>query len=126
MAREKIRLIDPEDFGKLGIGENTGKLYFDGKPFEFANRLSLTFWEKLAGFIVAAATVVSAYANVRQARAAADQAYYSKISATSEDMQKFTNQVSAAIAAKSIVEQPASLPAPRHPRQHQATCAAHR
>lgn len=68
-----VRLISIDAFGRMGVDENTGELYWDGKPVEMRRRLDLTRSERWFALIVGAFTILGSIGAVAQGWAAAHQ-----------------------------------------------------
>lgn len=57
-----VRPISQDGLDMLGVGDD-GRVYWDGKVIVTEKRITLTFWQKVGGFLtVASAVVVAAQA----------------------------------------------------------------
>lgn len=54
-----VRPISMDGMGHLGVG-NDGSLYWDGKPIEVRQSVTLTLWQRIAAATVALSAVVGA------------------------------------------------------------------
>ncbi len=53
-----VRPVGLVELNEIGV-DDRGRLYWQGKPIEVRQRLSLTFWQKAAAFLVAAGALAT-------------------------------------------------------------------
>ena len=54
-----VRPISVEGLSSLGVGDD-GRVYWDGKVIVTEKRITLSFWQKVAGFLTVLSAVVVA------------------------------------------------------------------
>lgn len=67
---EGVRVLSIDDADHLGVKDDTGELFWRGRPVQIRRQLTLSFWQKLGAFIVAAFTIIGALGAVAQGWAA--------------------------------------------------------